>query len=75
MRAGFLTTEAAWTQWAYVILVCQKFHGARNAKDVLVSPDLEETRKVVQCAVDGCPVDVVELDVGEDLLVMEECTR
>jgi hypothetical protein len=74
MRAGFLTTEAAWTQWASVILVCQKFYGAHDAKPMLGGTDLEETKKVVQCAVDRCPVNVVELDMREDLLSFD-CGR
>ena len=54
--------------------MCQKLYGGRNAKGMLGGPDLEEMRTVVQCALDRCPVNVVKLDLGEDLLVVEEST-
>jgi hypothetical protein len=61
MRAGFLATEATRTLWASVILVCQKFHGACDAKDLLGGPELKESRQVMQHAVDRRPVNGVKL--------------
>jgi hypothetical protein len=63
MRAGFLAAEATWTQWASVILVCQTFHGACDAKNLLGGPELKELRQVVWRMVDRCPVDGVKLDM------------
>ncbi len=61
MEAGFLATEATWTLWVSVILVCQKLHGACDAKDLLGGPELKESRQVMQRAVDRRPVNGIEL--------------
>jgi hypothetical protein len=63
MMAGFLAAEATQTLWASVILVCQKLHGACDAKDLLGGPELKESRQVLQRMVDRRPVDGIELDM------------